>query len=299
MMKDLGIVPRSSWRAAPPRRPEQLKPLEPARLTHLVNHWPGDARNLAGMDTAELLRGWQRYHQRVRGWNDLGYNYVVDAAGTIWEGRGWYVGGHVLGDQNAISVGVCYAIGNSEAMTPAMMNAGHALRAYIEGRAGRELRPIGHSDWANKLCPGPQVLRWTRLGMPLGGLPTPPADPAPTPAPPAPPAPSKVGETAAPPAFPLGVCRTHRRAMWYGPRSASDHQVSGWVNVRSNGRRGADGLFTFQHRMAYRGWRITPDGLWGPETDRVVRAFQAEKGLAVDGAVGRNTWAAAWSAPIT
>ena len=51
--------------------------------------------------------------------------------------------------------------------------------------------------------------------------------------------------------------------------------------------------------MAYRGWRITPDGLWGSETERVVRGFQAEKGLELDGAVGPSTWAAAWSSPIS
>lgn len=32
------------------------------------------------------------------------------------------------------------------------------------------------------------------------------------------------------------------------------------------------------------------DGDFGPETERAVRAFQSENGLAVDGIVGRNTW---------
>jgi peptidoglycan hydrolase-like protein with peptidoglycan-binding domain len=30
-----------------------------------------------------------------------------------------------------------------------------------------------------------------------------------------------------------------------------------------------------------------------------VRAFQAEKGLTVDGLVGLGTWNAAWTAPVT
>lgn len=34
------------------------------------------------------------------------------------------------------------------------------------------------------------------------------------------------------------------------------------------------------------------DGDFGPETERVVRAFQTENGLSVDGIVGRNTWQA-------
>lgn len=32
------------------------------------------------------------------------------------------------------------------------------------------------------------------------------------------------------------------------------------------------------------------DGIFGPETERAVRAFQSENGLSVDGIVGRNTW---------
>jgi len=32
------------------------------------------------------------------------------------------------------------------------------------------------------------------------------------------------------------------------------------------------------------------DGIYGPETERAVRAFQTENGLVADGIVGRNTW---------
>lgn len=36
----------------------------------------------------------------------------------------------------------------------------------------------------------------------------------------------------------------------------------------------------------------TVDGIFGTKTLTAVRAYQAEKGLTVDGIVGRNTWAA-------
>ena len=51
--------------------------------------------------------------------------------------------------------------------------------------------------------------------------------------------------------------------------------------------------------MRQRGWTIDADGAWGPQTEKVVRAFQAEKHLTVDGKVGAKTWAAAWSEPVT
>lgn len=66
-------------------------------------------------------------------------------------------------------------------------------------------------------------------------------------------------------------------------------------------RRGCVGsdVRKFQSRMRERGWRIEVDGIFGPDTERVVIAFQKEKGLAVDGVVGAETWRAAWLAEVT
>lgn len=36
---------------------------------------------------------------------------------------------------------------------------------------------------------------------------------------------------------------------------------------------------------------ITNDGVYGPQTEKAVKDFQASKGLGVDGIVGQNTWA--------
>jgi len=56
---------------------------------------------------------------------------------------------------------------------------------------------------------------------------------------------------------------------------------------------------TWQQRMRDRGWSITADGQYGPQSEGVARQFQAEKGLGVDGLVGPQTWAMAWTAPVT
>jgi peptidoglycan hydrolase-like protein with peptidoglycan-binding domain len=55
----------------------------------------------------------------------------------------------------------------------------------------------------------------------------------------------------------------------------------------------------WEHQMAKRGWPIHDDGLFDKEADTVARKFQREKGLKVDGKVGPNTWAAAWTEPVT
>jgi hypothetical protein len=47
-----------------------------------------------------------------------------------------------------------------------------------------------------------------------------------------------------------------------------------------------------QQRLKRLRWEIGVDGVFGPDTDRIVRAFQRRRGLSVDGEVGRRTWTA-------
>jgi peptidoglycan hydrolase-like protein with peptidoglycan-binding domain len=65
------------------------------------------------------------------------------------------------------------------------------------------------------------------------------------------------------------------------------------------GMRGSNAVLAFQKRLQARGWAVTVDGWDGSETDKVLRAFQAEKHLKVDGVGGPVTWAALWKDPVT
>jgi peptidoglycan hydrolase-like protein with peptidoglycan-binding domain len=61
----------------------------------------------------------------------------------------------------------------------------------------------------------------------------------------------------------------------------------------------ADSFKTWQQQMKNRGWTIKVDGYFGPQSERVAKAFQKEKGLGVDGRIGLHTWNAAWTQPVT
>jgi peptidoglycan hydrolase-like protein with peptidoglycan-binding domain len=55
----------------------------------------------------------------------------------------------------------------------------------------------------------------------------------------------------------------------------------------------------YQRQMASRGWTITADGQFGPQSSDVTLSFQREKGMTADGIVGPDTWNAAFTAPVT
>lgn len=101
------------------------------------------------------------------------------------------------------------------------------------------------------------------------------------------PAPSKPAGT--PPPFPLPS------GHWYGPESSNPKNHSGyWQKDRA-------GIRTWQNQMLDRGWTGIgkADGRFGEKSYKVARQFQAEKGLTVDGGVGRETWDESWKAPVT
>ena len=102
---------------------------------------------------------------------------------------------------------------------------------------------------------------------------------------PQPAAPADNGSRPAP-AFPLPA------GSYFGPKSGPATSVSGYYSHREDLRR-------WQQRMADRGWSLAADGLYGDQTATVARQFQAEKGLRVDALIGPDTWAAAWTAPVT
>ncbi|WP_433293681.1 peptidoglycan-binding domain-containing protein [Actinoplanes sp. CA-030573] len=66
--------------------------------------------------------------------------------------------------------------------------------------------------------------------------------------------------------------------------------LSPWPQIRQGAKEHP--VPTLQYLLRARGKTVTVDGIFGPQTDTAVRAFQRDKHLAVDGIVGPNTWSA-------
>ena len=104
------------------------------------------------------------------------------------------------------------------------------------------------------------------------------------------------GSTPLPPATPKAPPFPLPAGSYFGWKSGGNESVSGYYSYRED-------LKAWQAQMIKRGWNLGAsgaDGLFGPRTFEVAKAFQAEKGLRfVDGLIGPETWAAAWEAPVT
>ncbi|XP_036605999.1 N-acetylmuramoyl-L-alanine amidase isoform X1 [Trichosurus vulpecula] len=159
------ILPRCRWEAAPYRgSPRMLNlPLGFLYVHHTYEpHQPCTSFSQCAAD----MRSMQRFHQDTRGWDDIGYSFVVGTDGYVYEGRGWHwVGAHTLG-HNFLGFGVSI-IGNYTATLP----AAHALRTVRDTlprcalRAGH-LRPDytmqGHRQLVHTDCPGDALYRHIR-----------------------------------------------------------------------------------------------------------------------------------------
>ncbi len=100
----------------------------------------------------------QRLHRGDRGWADVGYHFMVDKDGTIYEGRDMTVRGVHVEGHNTGSLGVCL-LGDFRTDIPsdAQLSATYALNNWIVYRTG-VTHLAGHKDFNDfTVCPGTQI----------------------------------------------------------------------------------------------------------------------------------------------
>ncbi|KKW38232.1 hypothetical protein A2454_01755 [Candidatus Peribacteria bacterium RIFOXYC2_FULL_55_14] len=131
---------------------------------HTAQKVDGDAR-----PAVERVRALYEYHTNGRGWGDIGYHYVIDGEGQIYEGRAggdYVVGGHVYCG-NVGTIGIVM-LGNFDVEQPAhaQTNSLKWLLAELADRYGLDLEEqavfhgksmpviVGHGDLIPTECPG-------------------------------------------------------------------------------------------------------------------------------------------------
>ncbi|MFS8200873.1 FG-GAP-like repeat-containing protein [Streptomyces sp. CWNU-52B] len=134
------IVPRAQWGADESTVKDPQEYIDKVSAV-FVHHTVG-TNDYSCAESPALVRGIMAYHVQTEGWNDLGYNFLVDKCGRIFEGRAGGVdlpvrGAHTYGF-NGDSAGIA-VLGDFEgaaatSTTPAQ-TAGKPTRAALESVA--------------------------------------------------------------------------------------------------------------------------------------------------------------------
>jgi hypothetical protein len=201
------IIARTSW-ATPACRPRE-EPFYGSVDVAFLHHTAGATWYRRSQSPA-IVRSICLFHRNVHRWNDIGYNFVIDRYGQIFEGRlggidepltGAHAGGYNLSSTGVALLGTFESIAPTQRAMDALAHllawklALHGVEAdgrtvvevsragqvYSRYRAGTPVhlhRIAGHRDGDATSCPGAVLYRGlpalrrrvTRLQGPLSGL---------------------------------------------------------------------------------------------------------------------------------
>ncbi len=175
------VITRTEWGGdtVPPRSDPAFGSVAVAFVHHTVT-----SNDYAPEDSAAIVLGIARYHRNSNGWNDIGYNFLVDKYGQVFEGRAGGIEAPVIGAQaqgyNSVSTGIaCLGtfteVAQDEAGLDALArligwkltihgapvqgtvtvtSAGGESNRYRSGTPVTLERVSGHRDGDSTSCPG-------------------------------------------------------------------------------------------------------------------------------------------------
>ncbi|MEU9174459.1 peptidoglycan recognition protein [Streptomyces sp. NPDC048420] len=179
------IVTRHGWGADEKLRERTFVYTKKVKAAFVHHTASGNGYRCA--QAPSLIRGIYRYHVKSMGWRDIGYNFLVDKCGNIYEGRAGGVakpvlGAHTLGfNTNSMGIAVLGSYGSKKppaAVTKAVARltawklglhgANPKGKTYLKSGGGNlypkgkkvRLNVIsGHRDGFATECPGRQLYR--------------------------------------------------------------------------------------------------------------------------------------------
>lgn len=140
-------------------------------VTHLIVHH--SAGSNTNNDWAAVVKSIWHYHVDVKGWDDIGYNWLIDPNGVLYQGRKDNVRGAHFSGHNTGTMGVCL-LGNFHDASPMVgpkLTMLEKLERLLCWKAEKEnINPLatkyhaasmlnlktiaGHRDGGSTACPG-------------------------------------------------------------------------------------------------------------------------------------------------
>jgi hypothetical protein len=149
------VIARQEWCR---RRPNTLRLNPMTRITRITVHHEGSQTryDTGWTPTVVALRQIQKYHTAKNGWGDIGYHFIVDRKGRVWEGRELrYQGAHTR-NHNRGNIGVML-LGNFDKQKPpqAQLEAMAGLVRELRRKYGVQMWNVKtHGQWVTTGCPG-------------------------------------------------------------------------------------------------------------------------------------------------
>lgn len=171
------IILRAQWGAV--AQTECAQPIYGSTTMGAIVHHTAGSNTYTAAQSAAIVRATQLYHMNSRGWCDIGYNFLVDQYGQIFEGRAGGIDRQVRGAHagnaavNELTMGVAMmgtfeSVAPSEAMKTSVVNliawrfsryGTPATGSYALG--GLTLQRIdAHRNVVSTACPGALANAW-------------------------------------------------------------------------------------------------------------------------------------------
>lgn len=150
------VMPRSAWTRSGIAKPNECYGMN--GVTRITVHHDGmPPVALRGQaEVARRIESIRASHVNARGFADIGYHYVIDPSGLVWEGRpSWKQGAHVK-DQNEHNIGVL-VLGNFDLQRPTPQSLA-ALDSFLDMQMQKHKvslsRVYTHQEIGKSGCPG-------------------------------------------------------------------------------------------------------------------------------------------------
>jgi uncharacterized protein with LGFP repeats len=178
-----GITTRRGWGADEKLREKKFVYTKKVKAAFV--HHSATGNNYRCSQAPSVIRSIYRYHVKSMGWRDIGYNFLVDKCGKIYEGRAGGVskpvlGAHTMGfNSNSMGIAVLGTYGSKKPSSAAVKAVARLTawklglygmnprgKTYLKSgggnlyRKGRNVRLnviSGHRDGFATSCPGKQL----------------------------------------------------------------------------------------------------------------------------------------------
>lgn len=153
-----GIIPRTRWARGTPDTKDLNKMIVPVKWVTIHHDGLDSPMTETGMDASAARIEWIRCGHRGRGFSDIGYHYIVDRDGRVWEGRNLRWQGAHVSKHNEQNIGIL-VMGNFDIQKPSQRQLDglrlHVRKMLAQYKLSRG-RVLTHREWAGAktACPG-------------------------------------------------------------------------------------------------------------------------------------------------